>query len=268
MIHVEKFYDVLKETGLSRIRVQDKKGNPLFSIDEPTSEQALIKLKEILPYFEQYQVVNITAAKFGNAVGNDFKNALKWEVCYSDFSRPAVTTGFNPTMPVQTSPVNQLREMMQLWGMFQSMSGANNNQIFEERMKLQQQHFELQLEKLKGEQDDPIKKYGFLAPFALSAMGKPNGEIKELMSLYNPGMSPGISGGNNLKTDANDDVKFYSHEEIAKFDDAEFEKHLAALMDSIPRKVKPEDFLMLMQIVNKKPELVPKAIGYFNQGLL
>lgn len=284
-MNTDQAADLIRQNKAPFIRVMDSSRRLLYCIEaadenNPTAnageiDYAVDQLKMALPYFDAYGSVVINAATPAIKRAN-YKNCFTYTVALKQ------TTGQTPVAPAQRSPMADMVEMLRMFQMFQAMSGNNNNNannplaVEVEKLKLQMAHRE---ELLKYQNNDPMKWASLFGPTAMRMAGMKPDEIKETIQMT--AMSYGLAQGNPMQQPQrmsgvneqaapaqNLNTTFRTFEQLQQMPNEQKNIEIANLFQIVGQKVSAEHFIMLMEIIAAKPDLVPRAIQLHQQGMI
>lgn len=284
MITVETVCKLVLENNAPYIRITDINKNLLYAIgseaDPYTKEAASERLKECLAYFSQCGKVIVVMATEKHFKSN-YAGAYKYDV---KVSTDAVQNMAGVIIPKQQDSISQFKDMLGVMMSFQALMGGNNNSSDAKlkevegnyKLELTKLEFQKQIDDLKRKQEEKDKQgdiwkiLGPTAPLALSAMGKTTTEIKEIMGLaamgtaMNPSTQTATMAGPNLTTDS----PVTDLEELKKLSEEKLGEKIVELMQQIATKVEAAPMIQILQIINAKPTIVPRAIEAYKNGLL
>lgn len=263
-------FDNLKQqitvNGYCLARVHDSANNLLWTCDANSPELLLEQIENMKPLFMAYGTVRMKLGKEKDK-GNGLTWGVNWKVHF-----PGAMAPIQPGMQMQVhqqqqqSPFAQMLEMMKIMQLMQSMqqpvktSGIDQDYL-EKRLKLAEERHKLELEKARS--SDEFDKYLPLAPIAMSAMGKSTGEIKELMQLAALGKMKSLPVNGTPSA-----VTSEALDTIRKMSNEDKNAAITQAWDELTTKLDAETMLLLLQTLNKKPELAQKAVQLVQNGLI
>ena len=265
MIPVKEIYDVIRTQGeVCFLRVQDINGNKLFDFSGANTQDVVSQLESNEKQIKHYGKVIVRGATKGQHQAG-YKGANWWIVKYDE---QAAQTATGATVAA-ADPFAQMVSMMSAMKMLNEMNGNEHNKIgyvhpevAAAKIALATKEKELEFEKYKIQMnaDDPIKKYGALAPMVLSAMGKSPEEITKLINM-SAMMHQAQNGMNKaagvvLSTD-NVTGEFKNLQTVTP---EEKNTRIEKALTELAGKISAEEMLILVESLNKKPEFATQAV--------
>lgn len=262
---VEELQKLIVQNKTPYFKVYDLQGNLLFTyLESDNVASTSDMLGQWMPTFSGYGRVKVYCATEAMKK-NNFTGCFRFDVTISS-AAPVQSTG----QPVQQqSFMNNMRDMMQLMQLMQGFNQPRYDMQIE-MMRKEMQH-ERELKKLQEGKDDPMKWLAPLAPIGMKMLGWKQDEIQSTLQMaaqssqfMNQQQPSNISGGPSLHTDSDtwtmDKAKGMTADQLT----SEIQK----VLNRLNTKISGEHFLVLLSILESKPELAAKAINLHQNGMI
>lgn len=271
MIPVAEIYQAIEgQKDICHIRVSDMSGRKLFDIDGSSVTGVIAELREKEKLISYYGKVMIQGATPGQKTAH-YKGCCTW---YADYGKPAVT-GSTVMGANSADPFAHMQSMLMCMKMMKDMSEPQQQAgwISPEVAKLQadlaqtKAGLELEKYKLQVNNDDPIKKYGSLAPMIMSMAGKTPTEIKEMISM-SAMMHDSLNGQKNATAGFNlvkNDVQ-QNFNDLQNVTQEEKNARIQKALNEMATKIPAEDMLILTESLNANPAWAQQAVLMMKQN--
>ena len=273
---VEQVCRAIKDQNAPYIRVLDTNNRLLFSIEDSDNvEQSVEKLESTLPIFESYGRVKIMAAT-ESKFKQQYKGCLHYDCVLS-----AKTTGNAAVVAQQQTQGGNLLELVKVMQVLQVIGNSNNNnnnaavEVMRAEMAAMRKEFEWErkLAEMEKKNSDPTKYFAMFGPAAMRMAGMKSEEVKETLMLTQ--MSMAAANGTTQTTQqkvagtgATLTTNVRTIPELQKLSNDQKNAEIENLMQELSKKVSAEEILLILEIVNAKPELVEKVINLHNSGVI
>jgi hypothetical protein len=262
MIQIADLYTIIEKQKTPHILVVDSSNIKVFEVNAVSPKGAIDELREMENQFRQgFGKLTFKCATPGQKQAG-YKGACVWHV---GFGTVTDNTG-KVTQPV--GAFSQMKDMLECMQLMKTMQqpeipiGYVHPEVAKAQAELEKKKAELELEKYKllVNNDDPVKKYGSLAPIFLSALGKTPAEIKEMISMsammHNAQNGMNRAAGTVLSTD-NITGEFKDLQNVTVEDkNARIEKAMQKLAET----VSAEEMVILTESLAKNPQLASQAV--------
>lgn len=238
MMTFENIIDLVTRLKTPYIRISDMHGNRLVSIESTNNVSATLKeLNAIEPLLKAYGKVEVVAATV-EIFKASYKGAYKWLLMFE--------------------PEKQLSQGIagvQQWGA--APVGYISNEVMIAKLETMQKQFEWEKEKAELKRKDSLKEYMPLIPVLLTVMGYPADNISKLNTAMG---SMGYTKTNNEgKPESNITLSF---KDVEKMSEDDKNSRIEQLMGSLAGKISAEHMILLLEALDKRPELAEKAINF------
>lgn len=240
MIRIEDAYNLMITLKTPHLSISDFNGNKIMVIDyNDTPEQTIEELKELVPMFTNYGKINIRAGTDAIKKGL-FSGAFKWVVFFD-------------------KPVAQANQNFagHQWQQNQYQQPANyvHNDVVKAQIDLikAQMDFKFKEMEMAHKKEGPEQYIPFM-PYIMSALGKSDEQIGSMMKWHAVSGSMGFKQG-ELPTNT------LTFSDVEKMSDKQKNEKIEKLMSSLATKVSAEHMILLLEAIDKKPELALKAVN-------
>lgn len=235
MMTFENIVDLVQRLKTPYIRISDMHGNRIISIEETNNVSATLKeLNTLEPLLKAYSKLEVVAAS-AEVFKCNYKGAYKWLLSFS-----------------QEKPGTSISGPQQIWGA--PPAGYVSNEVMMAKLETIQKQMEWEKEKMELQRKDPIKDYLPLIPVMLTVMGYPADNVNKL----NTAMMGYTKQYDQKPTEPTVTLTF---KDVEKMSEDEKNERIEFLMTSLAGKVSAEHMILLLEALDKKPELAVKAIN-------
>lgn len=259
MITFENACQLMEDNKFCCCRIYDMRNNLLLALDDETNHVKTIE--KVRSYESMLCGYGKIIFKVGSELlkSGNFKGAAIWTIGFQGANAAPHNIANN-----SQSPISQMKEMFQLFGMFQTMgfagnTGNNRLELEIEKLKMQHEHDKVLRDLLK-KNEDPIDKHGYLAPVILSAMGKKDEEIEKMMKWMVMGKQ--FQSGNNAAPAVGFAPTLLTFQDVDRMTNDQKDQKIESLISQVLTKVNAEDFIKILKKLEEKPELAITAVNF------
>lgn len=243
MMKFDDIVTLIEKCKTPYLRICDLHSNKILSIENTTINATIKEFQDYEEMLKAYGKLEIAAAT-PEMFKSNYKGCYKWMLVFVNKSKDAMAGMPNNYMqPTNAIPV-----------------GYISNEVMMAKLETLQKQMEWNKEKAelerKAEKDkDGLAQYMPLAPFLMSAMGKTDEQIGAMMKWAAMSNSIGFKSG---KPPTNT----LTFKDVEKMSDEAKNKKIEELMAELADKISAEHMILLLEALNKKPELAEKAINF------
>lgn len=240
MIKFDDILNLIERCKVPYVRITDAHGNKIIDVENTTVSATVTELQDLEPMLKSYGKLSVSATNDAGAKAN-YKGAYKWVMYFEKPGTPQIPgisgLGWGMGAPpgyVSTDVMNAKLETIQKENEW--------NKKFAELEK-----------KITG--GNEIDKYIGYAPMLMSMLGHDDAKIEKMvkwhvMTSNKPGTVAFVPPTNTL-----------TFKDVEAMTPEQKNEKIQTLLDSLSSKVSAEHMILLLEAIDKKPELAEKAVG-------
>lgn len=233
MMTFQNIVDLVERFKTPYIRISDMHGNRIACIEETNNVSATLKeLVALEPVLKAYGKLEVVAAT-NEVFKASYKGAYKWLLVFEQ----------------EKTNNNSVQGLQQNWGL--PPVGYVSNEVMMAKLETIQKQFEWEKEKAELKRKDSIKEYLPFLPAMLTIMGYPADNVNKINAAM--GTIGAIKKEEKPITLTFKDVETMSEEDK--------NNRIETLMNSLAGKISAEHMIILLEALDKKPELAIKAVN-------
>lgn len=245
MPNFENIIDLIRRCKTPNIIVSDMYNNKIICIENNTENATIQELEGMEEMLKGYGKLQITGATESQQKSN-YKGAYKWLLIFDK----AIASNQMNGMPGMTGIG---------WG--QAPPGFVSNDVMMAKLESIQKDIAhakeiAELKKSLEKPEDQIEKYMGYAPMMMSALGHSDEKVEKMIKWY--AMSKMNGTNQSMAFVPTNTLTF---KDIEKMTPEQKNAKIQALLNSLGTKVSAEHMILLLEAIDKKPELAEKAVN-------